>query len=74
MSKNAKWAIVGLLGGIVFMFLLIGAMAHVYSTTAGVIIMLACWWMAGMLMRIWGFGKEKYYDDPSLVVHMFRNR
>jgi len=59
MSTNAKRAIVGLIGGLGFVFLLIGAIGHVYATTTGVIIMFVCWLIAGVLARFWGLKKEK---------------
>ena len=59
MSVNAKRAVVGLIGGLGFIFLLIGAIGHVYGTTTGVIIMFACWLVAGVLAKFWGLKKEK---------------
>ena len=59
MSENAKRAIVGRLGGMGLIFLLIGAMTHVYATTTGVIIMFVCWLGSGVLARYWGLKKEK---------------
>jgi hypothetical protein len=59
MTTNAKRAIVGLIGGLGFVFLLIGAIGHVYPTTTGVIIMFGCWLVAGVLARSWGLRKEK---------------
>ena len=59
MSTNAKKAIVGLVAGLGLVFLLIGAIGHVYATTTGVIIMFACWLVAGVLARFWGLKKEK---------------
>jgi len=65
MSVNAKRAIVGLIGGLGFIFLLIGALAHVYPTTTGVIIMFVCWIVAGVLARFWGLRKEKGEKEKS---------
>lgn len=59
MSTNAKRAVVALIGGLGFIFLLIGAIGHVYPTTTGVIIMFACWLVAGVLGKYWGLKKEK---------------
>jgi len=59
MSQNGKRAIVGLIGGLGLIFLLIGALAHVYPTTTGVIIMFGCWLVAGVLAKFWGLKKEK---------------
>lgn len=59
MSTNAKRAIVGLVGGMGLIFLFIGALAHVYPTTTGVILMFVCWLVAGVLARYWGIKKEK---------------
>lgn len=59
MSVNAKRAIVGLVGGLGLILLLVGALAHVYATTIGVILMFVCWLVAGVLARYWGLKKEK---------------
>jgi len=58
-SQNAERAIVGLVGGMGLILLLLGAAAHVYSTVIGVILMFACWLVAGVLARFWGLKKEK---------------
>ena len=59
MSVNAKRAIVGLIGGLGFIFLLLGAIGDVYATTTGVIIMFCCWLVAGVLAKFWGLKKER---------------
>jgi len=59
MSTNAKRAIVAFIGGLGFIFLLLGAIGHVYPTTTGVIIMFVCWLVAGVLAKYWGLKKEK---------------
>ena len=59
MSTNAKRAIVGFIGGLGLIFLLLGAIGDVYPTTTGVIIMLACWLVAGVMARFWGLEKVK---------------
>ncbi|MBA7698966.1 hypothetical protein ES703_107650 [subsurface metagenome] len=65
MSENAKRAIVGLAGGMGLIFLLIGAMTHVYATTTGVIIMFVCWLAAGVLARFWGLRKGKTKKEKA---------
>ena len=57
MSTNAKRAIVGLMGGLGLIFLLLGALGDVYPTTTGVIIMLSCWVVAGVMGSFWGLKK-----------------
>ena len=59
MSDNARRAIVGLIGGMGLILLLVGALAHVYDTVIGVILMFVCWLVAGVLARFWGLKKEK---------------
>ena len=59
MSKNAKRAVVGLIGGLGFIFLLLVAIGDVYPTTTGVIIMFACWLVAGVMTSYWGLKKKK---------------
>ncbi len=54
MSPTSKRATVKLLGGAGLIFLLIGATTAAYPTVAGVIIMLACWLLAGVLKSYWG--------------------
>ena len=59
MSTNAKRAILALLGGLGLILLLIGAIAHVYDTSIGVILTLVCWIAAGVLGRLWGIKERK---------------
>ena len=54
MSTNAERAIVGLISGLGLIFLLLGAIGDVYPTTTGVIIMFACWLVAGVVAKFWG--------------------
>jgi len=63
MSTNAKRAIVGLVGGMGLIFLLIGALAHVYATVIGVILMFVCWLVAGVLAQFWGLRKGKSKEE-----------
>jgi len=59
MSTNAKRAVISLLGGLGLIFLLLGAIGDVYPTTTGVIIMLGCWIVAGVMTSFWGLRKKK---------------
>ncbi len=59
MSTNAKRAIISLLGGLGLIFLLLGAIGDVYPTSTGVIIMIACWVVAGAMASFWGLKKKK---------------
>ncbi|MFC2059919.1 hypothetical protein ACFLTZ_02340 [Chloroflexota bacterium] len=59
MSTNAKRAIVSLFGGLGLILLLLGAIGDVYPTSTGVIIMLGCWVVSGVLAKFWGLKKEK---------------
>jgi len=63
MSTNAKRAIVGLVGGMGLIFLLIGALAYVYATVIGVILMFVCWLVAGVLAQFWGLRKGKSKEE-----------
>ncbi len=59
MSRNAKVAIVRMLGGLGVIMILLGALAHVYATTTGVIIAIALWIACGILSRYWGLKKKE---------------
>lgn len=63
MTKNAKKAIVGLVGGMGLILLLVGAIAHVYATVIGVILMFVCWLVAGVLAQFWGLRKGKSKEE-----------
>ena len=59
MSRNAKKAIVGALGGLGLVMILLGALAHIYPTTTGVIIAIALWITSGILSKYWNLDKVK---------------
>ncbi|MFC2024773.1 hypothetical protein ACFLTJ_04315 [Chloroflexota bacterium] len=59
MSRNAKKAIVGALGGLGLIMILLGALAHLYPTTTGVIIAIALWVTSGILSKYWNLDKSK---------------
>ncbi|MFC2024105.1 hypothetical protein ACFLTJ_00780 [Chloroflexota bacterium] len=59
MSRNAKKAIVGALGGLGLVMILLGALAHIYPTTTGVIIAIALWITSGVLSKYWNLDKGK---------------
>ena len=63
MSINAKRAVVSLFGGLGLIFLLIGAIGHVYPTSTGIIIMIGCWVVSGFLAKLWGIKKDKSEKD-----------
>ncbi len=54
MSPSVKKATVRLLAAAGLVFLLIGAVTSAYPAYAGLIIMLACWLLAGVLVSYWG--------------------
>ena len=59
MSRNAKKAIVGALGGLGLVMILLGALAHIYTTTTGIIIAIALWVTSGILSKYWNLDKSK---------------
>jgi len=59
MSRNAKKAIVGALGGLGLVMILLGALAHIYPTTTGIIIAIALWVTSGILSKYWNLDKSK---------------
>ncbi len=59
MTKEQKKALRGLIGGIGFIFLLIGTLTNLYSTNVGVIIALAVWVVVIPALGVMGFGVEK---------------
>ena len=65
--RNAKRAIVGALGGLGLVMILLGALAHIYPTTTGVIIAIALWITSGVLSKYWNLdkGKAKKASDAS---------
>ena len=67
MSRKAKRAIVGALGGLGLVMILLGALAHIYPTTTGVIIAIALWITSGVLSKYWNLdkGKAKKASDAS---------
>ena len=71
MLKIAKCAIVGLLYGMGLTFFFVGVVTQVYSTSAGLIIMMIFWCIACLLMYSWKLVNLKYYDDWLLLVHIF---
>ncbi|MFC2021214.1 hypothetical protein ACFLU1_05475 [Chloroflexota bacterium] len=63
MSTNSKRAIVYFMGGLGFIFLLLGVIGDVYPTTTGIIIMFGFGLIAGVLAKFWGLKKEKWGAD-----------
>ena len=59
MSVRAKRAVVSVLGVLGLIMILLGALAHVYATTTGVIIAICCWAASGILARYWGTKEKK---------------
>ena len=59
MSRNAKKAVVSILGALGLIMILLGALAHIYPTTTGVIIAIALWVTSGILSKYWNLDKGK---------------
>ena len=59
MSRNAKKAVVSILGALGLIMILVGALAHIYPTTTGVIIAIALWVTSGILSKYWNLDKGK---------------
>ncbi|MFC2038750.1 hypothetical protein ACFLUG_03155 [Chloroflexota bacterium] len=59
MSLNAKRAIVYVIGSLGFILLLLGAIADVYPTTTGIILLFVFGIIATGLGKYWGIKKEK---------------
>lgn len=64
MDKSKRKALGGLIFGIGLIFLLIGAMTQVYSTTTGVIIALAVWIIGGAATTLVCGGEKKEPPQP----------
>ena len=67
MSRKAKRAVVSILGALGLIMILLGALAHIYPTTTGVIIAIALWITSGVLSKYWNLdkGKAKKFSDTS---------
>jgi len=52
-----------LVAGMGLILLLVGALAHVYATVIGVILMFVCWLVAGVLAQFWGLRKGKSKEE-----------
>ena len=59
MSKNAKMALVSLLGGLGLIALLVGIFTDALSFSAGLIIAIAFWIVSGVVATMLGVKKEK---------------
>lgn len=59
MSRNAKVAIVSILGALGLIMILLGVLAHIYPTTTGIIIAIALWVASGILRKYWQLNKGK---------------
>jgi len=59
MSRKAKRAIVSALGALGLIMILLGALAHIYPTTTGIIIAIALWVASGILGKYWKLEKGK---------------
>lgn len=66
MTNSQKRALQGAVGGIGLIFLLIGAMSDLYSTTTGVIIALAIWIIGIPLLHVVGLGARKKGEEQKI--------
>ena len=68
MSRNAKVAIVRTLGALGLIMILLGALAHIYPTTTGVLIAIGFWAASGILAGYWRLkkGKSEKASDTAL--------
>jgi F0F1-type ATP synthase assembly protein I len=62
MSLQMKRATVALLGGAGFIAVVVGALTDIYATTTGVIILLVCGMLSGVLARYWRLPEEREYE------------
>lgn len=64
-THEQKKALRGLIGGMGFIFLLIGTLTNLYSTNVGIIIALAIWIVAIPALGVLGYGVEKGTTETS---------
>ena len=65
MSRKAKTAVVSSLGALGLIMILLGALAHIYPTTTGIIIAIALWVTSGILRKYWNLEKGKAKKDSD---------
>jgi uncharacterized membrane protein len=65
MDKSRRKALGGLIFALSLIVMLIGAMTDLYSTTIGVIIMLAIWFIGGALVALIFGGNEETPDQSK---------
>ena len=61
MSRNAKVAVISILGALGLIMILLGALAHIYPTTTGIIIAIALWVASGILRKYWKLENGRYF-------------